>query len=418
MRLLFVVHQFMPEFASGTEQVTLALAKAVQRAGHRAEILTCSLDPNATWDGATPEGFRRTGVDGLVVSGIPRAMLPDTFGLPDAAAIGPQGSASRASHVSGAIDAFLSRGNYDLVHVTHSMRMLDVVARVRAAGLPYLLTLTDFFLLCHRINLVRRNGAHCAGPEGGRACATYCRPEGTDLLALEQRQDDVAAVLRHAAVRVACSPFVASAFAREHPDLPVSVIGHGIDLLRMRPREARSTGETVLGYVGTMSQEKGVDVLARAFAAAPLAATRLELVGPSSGDPAFDHEIAWLAQHDPRIRLRGGMKPAEMPRVLAGLDVLCLPTRLPETFSLALHEGFAAGLPALVSDLGHPAGVVREQGCGLVLPDGDQAAWTAAIERVAGDPGVLESWRAKLPLPARIEEETFLYSQLYKACIA
>jgi glycosyltransferase involved in cell wall biosynthesis len=271
--------------------------------------------------------------------------------------------------------------------------------------------------LCYRVNLVRRDGRLCDGPAGGTACATHCPPSGRSLLMLERRQAATAAVLRGAAARVACSAFVAEAFAREHPDLPVRVVPHGIDLLRMVPRAPRADGGTVFGYIGTMLPGKGVDVLARAFAAAPGPSARLELVGPMAGEPAFREELEWIAGRDPRIRLRGPVPAAEIPSVLAGFDVLTLPTRLPETFSLALHEGFAAGLPALVSDLGHPAGVVRGAGCGLVLPDGDVAAWTAAIAGIVADPARLETWRARLPLPARVEEETFLYSQLYRACI-
>ena len=419
MRVLFVVHQFLPEFTSGTEQVTLALAKAVQRSGHRADVLTCSLDPGSDWADATPERFRRTGVQGLEVTGIPLAMLPEgAHGFVRAGGLGEREAASRRVRLERAVDGFLARGRYDVVHVAHAMRMLDVIARVRTAGLPYVLTLTDFFLLCYRINLVRQNGTLCAGPEGGRACAIHCKQGGLDMLVLEQRQAAVAEVLRGAAVRVACSDFVAEAFRREHPDLPVRVIGHGIDLLRMGPPMARAGGDVVFGYVGTMSQAKGVDMLMRAFCAAPKLDARLDLVGPLSGDALFVAELTQLAASDARIRLRGAVPQADVPAALAGFDVLCLPTRLPETFSLALYEGFAAGLPALVADLGHPAGVVRAAACGRVLPDGDEAAWTAAISEVAADPAILGRWRDRLPLPARVEEETFLYSQLYRACTA
>lgn len=421
MRVLFVVHQFMPEFSSGTEQVTLALAKAVQRAGHHASVLTCSLRPDAAWSGTTPEGFRRAGVQGIEVNGIPRAMLPeDLDGFVEVDELGLRVATPASVRLERAVGSFLDRNRYDLAHATHTMRMLEVVERVRAARIPYLLTLTDFFLMCYRINLVRQSGALCDGPDGGQACYAHCRRDGFNMLVMDRRQATVAAVLEGAAWRVACSPFVAEAFTREHPQLAVSVIGHGIDLLRMPPRRRPAgddAGDVVFGYVGTLSPAKGVDLLARAFAAVPQARARLELVGPPFGDRLFVAELEALAAADPRIRLRGAVPAAEVPAALAEFDVLCLPTRLPETFSLALHEGFAAGLPALVADLGHPAGVVRGTGCGRVLRDGDEAAWSAAIAEIAASPAMLDEWRARLPLPARVEEETFLYSQLYKACL-
>ena len=36
------------------------------------------------------------------------------------------------------------------------------------------------------------------------------------------------------------------------------------------------------------------------------------------------------------------------------------------------------------------------------------------IAQVQGEPAVLERWRAALPLPLRVEEETFLYESLYR----
>ena len=44
MRILYVVHQFYPEFGSGTERVTLNLARMAQRAGHHVQVLGCLLD--------------------------------------------------------------------------------------------------------------------------------------------------------------------------------------------------------------------------------------------------------------------------------------------------------------------------------------------------------------------------------------
>ncbi|MET0295383.1 MAG: hypothetical protein ABW042_10240, partial [Phenylobacterium sp.] len=81
-------------------------------------------------------------------------------------------------------------------------------------------------------------------------------------------------------------------------------------------------------------------------------------------------------------------------------------------------EGFAAGLPALVSDLGNQGLTVRRHGCGLSLPAGDVEAWAGAITRAAGEPQTLAAWREALPLPTRVEEEGFVYGQLYRAVVA
>jgi len=96
-------------------------------------------------------------------------------------------------------------------------------------------------------------------------------------------------------------------------------------------------------------------------------------------------------------------------------DLICLPSLVPETFSLALHEASALGIPALVSDLGAPSAHVALHGGGLVLALGDAEVWADAIRQVIGNPDQIATWKACLPLPLRVEEEGFYYDSLYRA---
>jgi glycosyltransferase involved in cell wall biosynthesis len=105
---------------------------------------------------------------------------------------------------------------------------------------------------------------------------------------------------------------------------------------------------------------------------------------------------------------------AKIFQVIRSLDVLCLPSRVPETFSLVLHKACAAGVPSLVSDLGAPGEFVGKGGFGRVIPVDDIDAWADAIIDVAADSSVLRNWRANLPLPLRVEEEGFFYDSLYR----
>jgi hypothetical protein len=53
MRLVLIVHRFLPHFSSGTEVLTLELAQGLQASGHEVHVLT--VEP------ATPEVVRRCG---------------------------------------------------------------------------------------------------------------------------------------------------------------------------------------------------------------------------------------------------------------------------------------------------------------------------------------------------------------------
>jgi glycosyltransferase involved in cell wall biosynthesis len=87
---------------------------------------------------------------------------------------------------------------------------------------------------------------------------------------------------------------------------------------------------------------------------------------------------------------------------------------VPESFSLVLHESAAAGIPALVSDLGAPAELMRIHGCGRTVEAGNSQAWAAAIQELVDEPEVLNRWKDNLFLPLRIEEEAFFLESVYQ----
>jgi glycosyltransferase involved in cell wall biosynthesis len=404
MRLLFVVHQFMPDFAGGTERVTLNLARAAQADGAYVEVLTTARD-GARW---------RRGADGLltqVVEGVPVTAIP--MEEPPLTELGFFPNAGLGEAVERFLDG---RPSFDAAHVTHAFRLTEAVEALATRRVPYVVTVTDFFTLCYRLNLVRLNGDLCDGPRDGEACRTYCPQSKLDGPTYAARTRRYGALLRGAAAVAAVSEHVADRVRAEHPDLRVFVIPNGVDLIRFgRPQPRRRRGPRVVGYLGTVSEAKGALFLARAFAGAQAPDLKLRIVGPCH-EPAVAAEISALAA-TAAISLEKPAAAAAVPALLAKFDLLAVPSQVPESFGLSLHEGFAAGLPALVSDLGNQGEVVRRTGAGLALPATDEAAWSAALRDIAERPDQLARWAAAVPLPWRIEEEAFLYSQLYRAAV-
>ena len=403
MRLLYIVHQFMPEYATGTEVVAFRLAKAAQRSGHSVTVLTCSTESALLWRGATPEGLRWTSVSGVPVYALPAALVSDPYGFAPGVDVKARDIFSK----------FIESGDFELVHVMHLLRMLDAVAIIKQIGIPYIVTLTDFFTICYRINHVRVSGVLCDGSSGGEACqAASCKIANVRI---DERQQRLRKILAGAIERIACSRFVKEQFERECPNLAFRVIPHGIDLLKFSPRDCKDDkDEIVFGFLGTVSEAKGIDILVNAFLDADVVNGKLVIVGPVHGSRDVETRIISACKADRRITLKGPVSAEEVPSVLSGFDVLCVPSQVPETFSLVLHEAFAAGLPAIVSDLGHIAEVVRANGCGLVATATSIPAWSDAIESVAANRNQLRLWQTKIPCPLRIEEEAFFYDQIYR----
>jgi glycosyltransferase involved in cell wall biosynthesis len=410
MRILFILHQFFPEFGSGTERVALNLARMAQRAGHHVQVLAGSVDPLAT--GAVPVAAPFTGCFRLTYQGIPVTLMPRRM-LPATADIGLDADEALA----GPLSAWMLEQRFDIAHVLHTMRTATVVLAAQACGLPYVVTLTDFFVPCARINLVTCNGKACDGPEGGRHCARACLTPPWTPESYRRRFEQATALLAGAAERVTPSEFVARRYRDAFPGLAFRVIPHGIDLVALAagaPAAREPGGPLRLVYAGVLIPQKGLAVLLRAIARLPGRPLTLTALGAALGDPGYHREVRTLVQADPRVELLGALQATQVFAHFRQADLLCVPSQISESYSLVLYEAAAAGVPALVSDLGAPAERVAETGAGRVVAHADPHAWAEAIASVLDSPGLLASWQKRLPLPLRVEEEAFLYESLYR----
>jgi glycosyltransferase involved in cell wall biosynthesis len=415
MRIAFVVHQFFPEFKSGTERVTLNLARAAQRAGHHVRVLACVLDERwlAGWQRGKFPGAAEHLVDGVPVTALPRSLLP----------LQVDSSLDICEPLVEPLIRWFSDGRFDVVHVMHTMRMVTAVVAAQRAGLPFIVTLTDFFAACMRVNLVDAVGQPCQGPQGGAACARKCLSADWPPDALRARVEAAAGLLSAASARVVPSAFVAERMRLAFPALPFIVLPHGVDLLAMLeaqrgPGRPAAPGRRHLAFIGSIIPAKGLHVLLRALALVPDCPLVLSVAGAFHVDPAYEREIRALAAADSRVRLLGRLDEADVARLVAVVDLLCLPSLVPESYSLVLHECAALGVPALVADRGAPAQAMRAHGGGGVVRGDEAADWAAAIDTWLRNDAQVLAWRNAVPLPPRVEEEAFLYEGLYRQAAA
>jgi glycosyltransferase involved in cell wall biosynthesis len=108
------------------------------------------------------------------------------------------------------------------------------------------------------------------------------------------------------------------------------------------------------------------------------------------------HAIERLGLHE-HVRLLGEVAPPDLLGLYQGARLFAMPS-LYEGFGLGALEALACGAPVLASHAGALPEVVGD--AGLLLPPGDPAAWTAALERVLGDPALEADLRQRGPAQA------------------
>ncbi len=151
------------------------------------------------------------------------------------------------------------------------------------------------------------------------------------------------------------------------------------------PADRSGRQARVLGYVGRLSVEKNIRLLARVqseLQSQGQAEVRFLIVGQGG-------EEAWLREHLPGAELAGVLRGAALAEAYANMDCFVFPSHT-DTFGNVVLEALASGVPAVVTPDGGPAHLVREGVTGYVAEDQD---FGAAIADLLSDPARLERMR-------------------------
>jgi glycosyltransferase involved in cell wall biosynthesis len=135
----------------------------------------------------------------------------------------------------------------------------------------------------------------------------------------------------------------------------------------------------VVGFIGKLVPKKRPDHLLEAFARLAPSDTTLLIVG----DGELRDSLATRARDVPHVVFASFQNQSLMPRALAALDLLVLPSQGPgETWGLVVNEAMALGVPCVVSDhVGCRADLVEDDVTGWSFPAGDMDALSSSMAR-------------------------------------
>lgn len=451
MRILLCSHHYPPRHRGGVEIHTARLAHALAEQGEEVAVVTSDDDP-------------------LIETG--RILTRDDAGVEvntignDRLVRSPLDTLARAE-VGRAFETILERVAPDVVHFQHVMNLgLEMPILVASRGIPVLITLHEYWLLCPRGGQMRcADGTLCEVPDL-RTCSRCLqdhrfgrsalevrvarmarrverltgwnafpwlkglRPRATgspatendeDLCAmtsfLEERRRRVRAMLEEVDVVLSPSRFLIGRFAAAGFD--VQAFRHWPNGVPEWSPEVRDSGEDAdrdgslrVGFLGSIVPQKGLDLLVEAHRRLPRGRIEVHVHGDVTFDPVF-----WSTVRERSVtgetRVHGPFTQNELAGILARLDVLVVPSRWYENAPLVISEARRAGVPVVAARLGGMAEMVRDGVDGLLFEPGDADSLAACLERLAAEPAARRRMAAAAPAPRALAEEARDLRRLY-----
>lgn len=445
MRVLQIVHGLPPASSGGTEAYTFNLCRALaRRPGVSVTVLTRDADEQRPELSVRRE--RRGAIDVYAIN--------NTF-----AACTTFEESYRHSELCRVAAGIIGDVQPDVAHVQHLTALsTDIVAMLRSHDIPVVITLNDYWPICHRGQLLDLDGERCDGP-GDAGCAN-CIPAGAiaprgawraarrmrelpiplvrSIPPLVERAAGMVArrgtsdlsAMRAAHMRAMLAE--ADVLLTPSPTLRERYIRFGIDPARLEPcdqgietvapcsRDAVSrSGPLRTGFAGSLMLSKAPHLLLDAIELLPRGAVAVDFLGqvaPYHGDPRYAIALERRLGH-PSIRRYGPVPHERVAEALADVDVLVVPSIWIENAPFIIREAFTAGVPVVASDLGGMADMVRDGVNGLLFEPGSAASLASALQRLIDEPTLLPTLRAGISPVLSIDEDAARLHARYDALV-
>jgi len=436
MRILQVVHCFLPESMGGTEVYTYLLSKALQ-ARHDVAIYYRIVDQQR------PESALSQGS----YDGIPVFRVVNNFSWSP----GPEFDFF-CPGVEATFEQVVDSTRPDIVHFEHLADGLStsLPRLVRRRGIPMLLTLHDFWYMCPRSHLLTSDGQLCPGPEDGLRCAqcwlddhggAAVKPSPQRLRELGLRNvlrrlpnyfrnlvfppqnlprmfyHTMQLMLRDGYFRRLLAGFdillSPSRFLMERfvdwglPPDRVKHIPNGIDSSKFHDLgRDLPMGENLQAiYAGAIQGHKGLDILIDAFNQLIEAPVELRIYGNTESTSQIKQYAQSLhAQcRNPRVTFAGVFPNDQIGQVMSGADFVIVPSIWYENCPMIILEALHAGRPVIASNIGGMAELVQDGVNGLTFRVGDAGHLAGRIRFLCENRDALLTYQSKIVPPLTME---------------
>lgn len=429
MKILIAVHHFPPRYTGGAELRACRTAKNLQRSGHTVQVTCIEHIDQAPKDGQLTHVIEP--YEGIKVHRLSfdLSKAPDPF---------------QWNYDNPWIGKFLRKQltdwQPDVIHLIGGYLMgADTLRSARECNVPRVISLTDYWWLCPRIQLLRSDGslstlpidpvrcARCLGEEKRRfrlpaqlapwLMNAFWRLRRHEISKIQKRSNVLREELNQAHAIICPSQFLLDIHRSAGID-PHKLIyaRQGRDFPNLRPEMLVKTpsDHLRLGYIGQITEIKGVHTLFQAVQQMPEANISIKAYGDPTHFPAYTAQLQQIASADKRIELAGIYPSHEISQIFQNLDVLVVPSLWYENSPNVILEAFAHHTPVLAANLGGMAELVQHEKNGLLFAPGDPTDLASQVKRLIDSPSLRISLSKGIPAIKSTAEEMDELQTIYQ----
>ena len=300
----------------------------------------------------------------------------------------------------------ISNYQIGLVHFHHLKGLpLSLPIFARALGCRVVLTLHDFYMLCHRYTLLRPNDTFCEVhkyPDYRHLCNICLQASGIKADSRNRRLEITRRSMSSVDVVLGSTRSSIDIASKVFPDQAdrfdiLEMITPQIELLQygrsFLPLVASSSGPLNIAVIGNTVRHKGITTLIELLGVSKELPLQFHIFGATDELDEF-LENAELSSTEPPIKTYTyGYKRTTLINALRNMDVSLFLSTWPETYHISLGEAMYLGVVPIATDLGAHSDRIRHEENGLLVPPNDSKAVLNTLLKLHADRSLLNSLR-------------------------
>ena len=251
----------------------------------------------------------------------------------------------------------------DLIHVHHLLKnYYDVYDVAKEYNIPVITSIHDFYMACPTVSLLNNNYKFCGGVnrEGCKECLRKKLNVEGDLIDIWQEISLKA--LKISKVVVAPSNNTKKIMSNIFKGIDITVIEHGVDKSDTDDDvKIKKDNKFNIAFLGGISEHKGIFVLRYLMEKFKGTDINIHLFGDTNDVNCNSSKGNYI--------YHGVYDRKDIIKLLKenNINLICLFSICPETYSYTLTEGFLAGIPAISFNIGAQSERIEKYGAGVIV---------------------------------------------------